>query len=89
MLLNTKGSPSIRIKRQMRSIHVEYPREEKKQDVLAILFNRQSSGKVFKLPILNADAMGLEIKLPLLLTGMFYLKIVDGDMSILSQLALQ
>ena len=89
LLLNKKGSPSIRIKRQVRSLCVEYPRAEKKQDVLAILFNRHSSGKPFKLPVLNADEMGLEVKLPLLLTGMFYLKIVDGDLSILSQIALQ
>lgn len=73
----------------MRSLWIEYPREEKKHDVLAVLFNRQDSGKPFKLPVLKADAKGLEIRLPLLLSGMFYLKIVDGDLSFLSQIALQ
>jgi len=88
-LINKSGSPAIRLKRHMRSLWIEYPREEKKQDVLAVLFNRHTSGKTFKLPVLNADAKGVEIKLPLLLSGMFYLKIVDGDMSFLSQIALQ
>jgi hypothetical protein len=88
-LIHKDGSPGIRLKRHMRSLWIEYPREEKKHDVLAVLFNRQDSGKPFKLPVLKADAKGLEIRLPLLLSGMFYLKIVDGDLSFLSQIALQ
>jgi hypothetical protein len=88
-LTNQHGSPSIRLNRHMSSLWIEYPRDERRHGVLALLFNRQPSGKIFKLPVLSADTRGVEIKLPLLLTGMFYLKIVDGDLSFLSQIALQ
>ena len=88
-LIMKPESPSIRLKRQMRSLSIEYPRAEKRNDILAVLFNRYSAGKTFKLPVLNADAKGIEIKLPLLLSGMFYLKVVDGDLSFLKEIALQ
>ena len=57
--------------------------------MLAVLFNREQAAKMFKLPILMADSKGIEIKLPSFLTGMFYLKVQDGDQSFLRQIALQ
>ena len=57
--------------------------------MLAVLFNREQADKMFKLPILMADSKGIEIKLPSFLTGMFYLKVEDGDQSFLRQIAIQ
>lgn len=88
-LLNKAESPSIRIKKHMRSLWIEYPRTENKSDISALLSNRQATGKTFNLPVLKADTKGIEIRLPLLLSGMFYLRVEDGDLSFLQQIALQ
>lgn len=73
----------------MRSLWIEYPRIQSGNDVLAVLFNREQADKMFKLPVLMADSKGIEIKLPSIMTGMFYLKVQDGDQSFLRQIALQ
>jgi hypothetical protein len=68
---------------------IEYPRIQSGNDVLAVLFNREQADKMFKLPVLTADSKGIEIKLPSFKTGMFFLKVEDGDQSFLRQIALQ
>lgn len=73
----------------MRSLWIEYPRMQSGNDVLAVLFNRGQADKMFKLPVLMADAKGIEIKLPSFISGMFFLKVEDGDQSFLRQIALQ
>ena len=88
-LLTKSGPQSIRRNINMRSLWIEYPRIQSGNDVLAVLFNREQADKMFKLPILMADSQGIEIKLPSFMTGMFYLKVQDGDQSFLRQIALQ
>lgn len=88
-LLTKTGPQSIRRNSSMRSLWIEYPRIQSGNDVLAVLFNREQADKMFKLPVLMADSKGIEIKLPSILTGMFYLKVQDGDQSFLRQIALQ
>ena len=88
-LLTKSGPQSIRRNMNMRSLWIEYPRIQSGNDVLAVLFNREQADKMFKLPVLMADSKGIEIKLPSFMTGMFYLKIQDGDQSFLRQIALQ
>lgn len=56
---------------------------------MAVLSNRRESAKKFNLPVLNANSKGIEIRLPALLSGMFYLKIEDGEHSFLREIALQ
>ena len=88
-LIVKAGSVSIRHNANMRSLWIEYPRIHTDNDVLAVLFNRRQSDKKFRLPVLTADASGIEIKLPSFLTGMFYVKIQDGEHSFLREIALQ
>jgi len=88
-LLTKTGPQSIRRNNQMRSLWIEYPRIPSGNDVIAVLFNREQADIMFKLPVLMADAKGIEIMLPSFITGMFYLKVEDGDQSFLRQIALQ
>ncbi|MDZ4747654.1 MAG: hypothetical protein SH808_04155 [Saprospiraceae bacterium] len=88
-LLTKTGPQSIRRNNQMRSLWIEYPRIPSGDDVIAVLFNREQADIMFKLPVLMADAKGIEIMLPSFITGMFYLKVEDGDQSFLRQIALQ
>lgn len=90
MQLFTKNEAfSIRHHAHMKSLSITYPRSNKQKDIHAVLSNRQDAGIRFKLPVLSADAFGIEIKLPALLTGMFYLQVEDGDQSIHRSIALQ
>jgi hypothetical protein len=73
----------------MRSLLVEYPRMDSPNDILAGLFNLHQVDLKIKLPVLSADARGVEIKFPSFLSGIFYLKIQDGDQSILRKIAIQ
>lgn len=73
----------------MRSLWIEYPRMDKRNDVLAALFNLHQVDLKINLPVLMADGQGIEIKLPSFLSGIFYLKIQDGEQSFLRRIAIQ
>ena len=73
----------------MRSLFLEYPRMDERVDVLADLFNLQQVDMKVNLPVLTADSHGIELKFPTWLTGVFYLKIQDGDRSFLRKIAIQ
>lgn len=73
----------------MRSLFFEYSRTDAKENVLADLFNMQQVDMKVNLPILSANTNGIELKFPSWLTGMFYLKIQDGDQSFLKKIAIQ
>ena len=88
-LFNKAEAFLVRHHPHMKSLSITYPRINKQGDIHAVLSNRQDSGIRFKLPVLSADAFGIEIKLPALLTGMFYLQVEDGDQSIHRSIALQ
>ncbi len=73
----------------MRSLFIEYPRLEDGVDVVADLCNLQKVGMRIKLPIIAADINGIELKLPSFLSGVYYLKIQDGQKSFLRKIAIQ
>jgi hypothetical protein len=73
----------------MKSLFIEYPRTEEEVDILADLFNLRQVYLNISLPVLAADANGIEVKLPSWLTGIFYLKIQDGENSIFRKIAIQ
>ena len=73
----------------MRSLYIEYPRAESDTEILADLLNLRQVYMNISLPVLAAHTNGIEVKLPSWLTGMFYLKIQDGDNSILKRIAIQ
>lgn len=73
----------------MRSLLLEYPRVDIRSNVLANLFDWQQVDMKINLPILSADTAGIELKFPVWLTGMFYLKIQDGEHSFLKKIAIQ
>ena len=83
------GSLTIRRNIRMRSLFIEYPRTNEEADILADLFNLRQVYMNISLPVLNADSKGIEVKLPTWLTGIFYLKIQDGDNSIFKRIAIQ
>jgi len=73
----------------MRSLLIEYPRSQQDVDILADLFNLRQVYMNISLPVLAANSKGIEVKLPSWLSGIFYLKIQDGDQSILKRIAIQ
>jgi hypothetical protein len=73
----------------MRSLFIEYPRLESEVNISAALSNHHSTEARFNLPIVNASATGIAVKLPALLSGMFELKIQDGKQSFSKWIALQ
>mgnify|MGYP006981531312 FL=1 len=73
----------------LKSLRIEYPRINEDRPVVAILYHPNDKGMHFKLPVLFAGRTGIEIRLPSLVSGMFYLKIEDGEHSFLRPVALQ
>ena len=89
MQLVTKyESLMIRRNTHMRSLFVEYARPEQSA-VVASLSDRGHGDTRFNLPVLTANAYGVELKLPVSLTGMFDLLIKDGKQRFHQRIALQ
>jgi len=88
LILNT-GSLSIRRNTHMRSLFIEYPRGNTGGSVLADLFNLHKVDLNINLPVITADSRGVELKLPSFLTGVFYVKIRDGNQFFLKKIAVQ
>ncbi len=88
-LIKNTGSLSIRRNTHMRSLLVEYPRVDTRSNVLAVLIDLQKVNMKINLPVLSADTTGIELKFPTWLTGMFYLKIQDGEQSFQKKIAIQ
>lgn len=72
----------------MRSLFITYPRIADTL-VMASLFDIQDGEPGFNLPVLDANANGISVRLPKSLTGMFDLRIQDGKQSILKRIGLQ
>lgn len=88
-LIMKSGPVSVKRNTQMRSLWIEYPRKDKQDNILAGLFNLQHVDMKISLPVLTADAEGIEIKFPSFLSGIFYLNIQDGEDTFLRRIALQ
>ncbi len=88
-LIMKSGPVSVKRNTHMRSLWIEYPRKDEQDNILAGLFNLQHVDMKINLPVLTADAKGIEIKLPSFLSGIFYLNIQDGEDSFLRRIALQ
>ncbi len=87
--MSNVGSLLIRRSTHMKSLFLEYPRNEGQVDLWADLFNFHKVDMKIDLPILTADANGIEIKFPSWLTGIFYLKIQDGEKAFLERISIQ
>ena len=68
---------------------MEYPRLDQQEDILAGLFNLHKVDLKINLPVVTADAQGIEFKIPSFLSGIFYLKVQDGEASFLRKIAIQ
>lgn len=73
----------------MRSLFIEYPRLEGNSNISAALSNHQAAEVRFNLTVTNANAHGIAVRLPALLSGMFELRIRDGKQRISKWIALQ
>lgn len=87
--MNNEGSLSIRRSKHMRSLHLEYNRMDQVNDILADLFDLQQVDMKIDLPVLSSDTTGIELKFPNWLTGIFYLKVQDGEQSFLKRVSIQ
>ena len=73
----------------MRSLFIEYPDIGEGNDILADLFNLQKVDMNINLPVIASGNNGIEVKLPTWLTGIFYLKIQDGNKSFCQRISVQ
>ena len=83
------GSLSIRRNTHMRSLFIEYPDVGEGTGILADLFNLQKVDMNINLPVIASGNNGIEVKLPTWLTGIFYLKIQDGNKSFCQRISVQ
>ncbi len=79
----------IRRNNHMRSLFITYDRLHEHQEVNASLLDLNHPDTRFQLTIITADRRGIQVKLPVLLTGMFDLKIKDGNQRMVRRIALQ
>lgn len=87
-LLAQYESLMIRRNTHMRSLFVEYARPEQTA-VVASLSDRTHADTRFNLPVLTANSNGVELKLPVSITGMFDLLIKDGKQHFCQRIAIQ
>lgn len=80
---------TLRLNTHSRSLWVSFPRQLIGNDVLVILYDHNRDNRKFNLHVIAADAQGLEIKFPQLPNGMYFLKIKDGNNTIVRQVAIQ
>ena len=73
----------------MKSLFIEYPRRADDENIFADLFNLKQVYLNITLPVIKATSSGIEVSFPTWLTGIFYLKIQDGDVSFLKRVAVQ
>jgi hypothetical protein len=59
------------------------------EEVFAGLFNLHKVDLKINLPVLASDTKGIAFRLPSFLSGIFYLKIQEGDQSVLRKIAIQ
>lgn len=79
----------IRQSSTMRSLYIKYQRPAEEANIMADLFNLRQVYLNITLPVITADTNGIEVKLPSWLNGIYYLKIQDGEHSILKRIAIQ
>jgi len=73
----------------MRSLIVEYQRNNEVDEIMAELYTAQQVDMNIILPVVMTDTNGIELQLPIALTGIFYLKIRDGVNSLFERIAIQ
>lgn len=88
-LIKKSGALFIRRNAQSQSLWVAYPRMNNQDGVLANLMNLQNAAVNVDLTVLSADTSGIELKLPAVLSGIFKLKIQDGEQSFTERIAIQ
>ena len=81
-------SKMIRRNTNMRSLFVEYARPEQTH-VVASLQDRGQSDTRFNLTVVTANENGIELKLPVSLSGMYDLLIRDGKLHFSQRIAIQ
>ena len=83
------GNLSTRRNTYMRSLTLEYPRVNPGNHFSAELVDLQKVDHSIRLKLLSSDTTGIELKFPQWLTGMFYLKVQDGEQSFVRKIAIQ
>jgi len=89
MPFSNADSLSIRRNTHMRSLIVEYQRNNEVDEIMAELYTAQQVDMNIILPVVMTDTNGIELQLPIALTGIFYLKIRDGVNSLFERIAIQ
>ncbi len=80
---------SLRLNTHSRSLWISFLRLLPDNAVVVILYDHNRNNRKFNLHLVNADAKGIEIKIPHLPTGIYRLKIKDGKKSFTRQIAIQ
>ncbi len=86
---SVSGDSTLRINTYSRSLWVSFSRPIPSREVVVILYEYRSKNTKFNLQVITSDAQGVEVKMPNVPTGMYYLQIKDGRNSFLHQVAIQ
>ena len=88
-LINQSGSSLIRRNAHSRALWIDFPRIDTTREIQATLFTLQKEALMIHLPVLIAGDRGVRISLPSFLTGIFLVKLRDGNQSITQRVAIQ
>jgi hypothetical protein len=83
------GESSLRLNTQSRSLWITFPRAIPDKNVLVILYDHLRGNRKYNLHVVTADAKGIEVRIPHVLTGIYNLKIKDGRHAFMRQVAIQ
>ncbi len=79
----------VRRNLQKRSLSVAYDRPSHQQRIFAGLLDVNKESLRIQLDVTASNTQGIELRLPSFLSGVFYLTIEDGSLTVLQQIALQ
>lgn len=83
------GESSLRLNTQSRSLWIIFSRPLPDRNVLVILYDHLRGNRKYNLQVITANAQGIEVKIPHVLTGIYNLKIKDGRNAFMRHIAIQ
>ncbi len=83
------GESSLHLTNHSRSLWINFARPLPAKEVVVILHDRLSRNLKYNLQVITANTRGIEVKLPQMKTGIYLLKIKDGQDTFQQQVAIQ
>lgn len=90
MSLTTISKDSfLRLNTHSRSLWITFTRSLPDREVSVVLLDHSRENRKYNLPVITADADGIEVKIPHMSSGFYDLKIKDGRKAFTRRVAIQ